>query len=88
MKQVQKSEKKIVQTLGGSKLSKNNELGDGPGSSDISATRSFFWRGLAILQTKNKKYMHTYIHTYTTLKIFPKIFFFYILINSVTGNAI
>ena len=41
MKQVQKSEK-IVQTLGGSKLGENNELGDGPGTSEISATRSIF----------------------------------------------
>ena len=47
-----------MQTLGGPKLSEINELGDGPVSSGISATRSFFWRGLAILQTKNKKYIH------------------------------
>ena len=42
-------------TLGGSKLSKINELGDGPVTSEISATRSIFWGGLAILQTKKQK---------------------------------
>jgi len=44
-----------VQTLGGSKLGEINELGDEPVTKKISATRSIFWRGLAILQTKNKK---------------------------------
>ena len=52
-----------MQTLGGSKLGEINELGDEGGTRRISATRSIFWRGLAILQTKNKK-IYTYIHTY------------------------
>ena len=52
-----------MQTLGGSKLSKINELGDEPVTRRISTTRSIFWRGLPILQTKNKKYIHTYVHS-------------------------